>query len=234
MTGAPDWYYDDLRQVGLDFEDPEEVAAYDARQGHDPETEEDILGLLDLEAGQRLIDIGCGTGRLVRAAARRGIEATGFDVSTAMLGHAAAEAERERLPAATFRQGGFLSLTWEEAPVDAVTCSFSLHHLPDFWKQIAFLRIAALLAPEGRFLLRDVAFSFPPERYAEGVEAWLDQQSRTDGSGFSRADFAAHVREEHSTFTWILEGMLQRAGFEIEFRELAGGAYADYLCIRRT
>ena len=28
-----DWWYDDARQVGLDFEDEQEVATYDARQG---------------------------------------------------------------------------------------------------------------------------------------------------------------------------------------------------------
>jgi hypothetical protein len=31
-----------------------------------------------------------------------------------------------------------------------------------------------------------------------------------------RAEFEEHVRDEHSTFSWLLEPMLHRAGFEIE------------------
>ena len=92
MAERPDWYYDDLRQVGLDFTDADEVAAYDARQGRDPAQERAALARLELAPGETLLDIGCGTGRLVREAARQGLSAVGYDVSPAMLAHARAEA----------------------------------------------------------------------------------------------------------------------------------------------
>jgi hypothetical protein len=36
--------------------------------------------------------------------------------------------------------------------------------------------------------------------------------------GWTRAELEAHVRDEHSTFTWLFEPMLRRAGFEIRER----------------
>jgi hypothetical protein len=43
--------------------------------------------------------------------------------------------------------------------------------------------------------------------------AWLSARGR-----WTREQLADHVREEHSTFTWLLEPMLERAGFEIRDR----------------
>jgi hypothetical protein len=39
-----------------------------------------------------------------------------------------------------------------------------------------------------------------------------------------------HVREEHSTFGWIVEGMLQRAGFEIVEADYLTPESAQYVC----
>jgi hypothetical protein len=38
---------------------------------------------------------------------------------------------------------------------------------------------------------------------------------------------------EHSTFTWLLEPMLERAGFDVAARLLSNdGIYAAYTCVR--
>ncbi len=225
MPEHPDWFYDDRRQVGLDFEDADQVAAYDARQGTDPAADRATLERLGLQPGAVLIDIGCGTGSLVRVAAEAGYKAFGYDVSPAMLDFARKAAQD--VPGAVFRRGGFLSLDWDQAPVDAVTSSYALHHLPDFWKQAALLCIFELLKPGGRLLLRDVAFSFPAEAYTAGVETWIDSVTGKADSSFSRADFVCYVREEHSTYTWILEGLLERAGFRLLESRDSSEAYFD-------
>ncbi len=227
MSTLPDWYYDDRRQVGLDFEDNDQVAAYDARQGTDSSADRATLERLALPPGALLIDIGCGTGNLVRCAAEAGHIAQGYDVSPAMLEFARARARS--LENASFHLGGFLTLQAEPDSVDAITSSYALHHLSDFWKQLALLRLHALLKPGGRLLLRDVVFAFPAEEIESGVEGWIAQMSRSDGQGFSRADFAIHVREEHSTFTWILEGLLERAGFRLLENRDSSAAYFDRL-----
>jgi hypothetical protein len=38
------------------------------------------------------------------------------------------------------------------------------------------------------------------------------------------------MREEHSTFTWLLEATLERTGFDIRDAEYRAGAYAAYVC----
>ena len=39
----PAWQYDELRQVGVNFENAAQVAAYDAKQGSDPEAERALI-----------------------------------------------------------------------------------------------------------------------------------------------------------------------------------------------
>jgi hypothetical protein len=87
----PDWYYDDLRQVGTDFENAETVAAYDRNQGTNDAEDEALL---------------------------------------------------------------------DGPPADLVTTKYALHHLPDFRKAAALVRINRMLRPVGRLFLRDVVFSF--------------------------------------------------------------------------
>jgi hypothetical protein len=52
-------------------------------------------------------------------------------------------------------------------------------------------------------------------------------------SGFSRQELETHVREEYSTFAWILEGLLERAGFDIFEGEDPMPEHAEYLCTPR-
>lgn len=52
--------------------------------------------------------------------------------------------------------------------------------------------------------------------------------------GWTRAEIAEHVRDENSTFTWLLEPMITRAGFEIiEWTYSASRMLAQYLCTKR-
>ena len=51
--------------------------------------------------------------------------------------------------------------------------------------------------------------------------------------GVNRADLEEHVRDEHSTFTWLLEPMIERAGFTIEAADhSADGIFARYVLRR--
>jgi cyclopropane fatty-acyl-phospholipid synthase-like methyltransferase len=229
-----DWYYDDLRQVGTDFENEAAVAAYDRNQGTDTAEDEALLESLGVAAGTVLIDLGTGTGSLPRAAARLGARAWAVDVSAAMLGYAERRATAEGLTGIAFRRAGFLTYEHDGPPADLVTSKFALHHLPDFWKAAALTRIHAWLKPGGRLFLRDVVFSFAPADYAAGAEGWISRMAREDGGGFNRADFATHIREEHSTFAWILEGLIERTGFRIVLAGKEDPAYADYLCVKEA
>ncbi|HET6223257.1 MAG TPA: hypothetical protein VFE11_13880, partial [Dongiaceae bacterium] len=76
----------------------------------------------------------------------------------------------------------------------------------------------------------DVVFSFPLADYRAGIDGWISRMAKPAGEGFTRADFATHVREEHSTFDWILEGLITRAGFQIERTRRWDDIYTDYTC----
>jgi cyclopropane fatty-acyl-phospholipid synthase-like methyltransferase len=222
----PDWYYDDLRQVGVDFADARQVESYDRRQQDDPAAARKLLEGLGLEAGQRFADIGCGTGVLAVEAAKIGAVVTAIDISPAMLAAVERRAAAEEVALKT-EQAGFLSLDPGMEPLDLVTSCFAFHHLPDFWKAEALARLKGLIAPGGRLFLRDVIFSCAPAEIGETVEAWAAYMR--ENTGYRRDEVATHVREEHSTFDWIVEGLLERAGYRILKTEAWPPVYRDYL-----
>ena len=93
MTPAPlpDWKL----PAGVDrglwnyFHDRPMIDRYDAAMAESPLTQVDIRFCEELfSAAGRLVDLGCGTGRLLVAMARRGMAVTGIDLSDAMLDQA--------------------------------------------------------------------------------------------------------------------------------------------------
>ncbi|MEO3764202.1 hypothetical protein [Streptomyces sp. B5E4] len=79
----------------------------------------------------------------------------------------------------------------------------------------------------------DVVFSFEPSQAHQHLHRWINTAGHPEGQGFTRADFEAHIREEFSTYAWILEGMLQRAGFDIIALESRSPTHGEFLCRRR-
>ncbi len=68
-----------------------------------------LVDVLGLEAGQRVLDVGCGPGRHAHALARRGIEVHGIDISQRFVDLATAGAP----PGATFARADARALTFE-------------------------------------------------------------------------------------------------------------------------
>lgn len=226
---VPKWTYDEFAQVGIDFADASQVEAYDRRQGDKRGDNRRLLAELSVGEGHVVVDLGTGTGSLAIEAARAGAIVHAVDISEAMLDRARHKARMEKvLPRITFHHAGFLTYPHPAGTADFVFSQFALHHLPDFWKQAAISRIAEALRPGGCLYLKDVVFSFEPEKREEAIETWLVAVSREDNEGWSRAAFESHVRDENSTFAWILEGMLKRAGFAIEKADYSLAAYAAF------
>ena len=226
------WIYDEFGQIALDFADPAEVEAYDRRQGDRNVDNARLLEELGVKSGHVVVDLGTGTGSLAIAAAGLGAKVHAVDVSRPMLDRACMNASAANVTGIEFHHAGFLTYRHPAGTADFAFSQFALHHLPDFWKQAALTRIASMLRPGGVFYLRDVVFSFSPEDKARAIEGWLAAVSREDGSGWSRRDFEAHIRDEYSTYAWIIEGMLTRAGFRIEKIEHLLSAYASFLAVR--
>jgi SAM-dependent methyltransferase len=189
-----------------------------------------------------VVDLGAGTGTFALAAAPFCGRMVAVDVSPTMFERLAAQVERLGLRNVECAQAGFLSYDHRGAPADFVYSRHALHHLPDFWKALALTRIAAFMRPGGILLLHDLTFSFEPSAAERAIEAWLvgAAERASDGDddghgqiGWTRTELEEHLRGEYSTFTWLLEPMLQHAGFEIaEARYSPSGIYTAYTCVK--
>lgn len=227
---ASDWYPDDSRQVGVDFADPAQVALYDIKQKSGDAAAAALLDELDAQPGMHYADLGCGTGVLACQAALRGCDTLAVDISEAMLEATRRRAADRGATGLRTQRAGFLNFDVAAASLDLVTTQYALHHLNDVWKLVALQRIHAALRPGGRLLLRDVVYSCHPGELKATVDAWLQwmQQER----GYSREENVMHVRDEHSTFAWVLEGLIERAGFRMLSARYARGVYATYIVQR--
>jgi putative AdoMet-dependent methyltransferase len=225
-----DWYYDDKRHVGIDFGNPAQVATYNARQKSTDLAAAELLEELGVQAGHVFADFGCGTGVLVCQAALKGCTAHAVDISPGMLQATRQRAAHLGAKSIETQQAGFLSFELPPASVDIATTQYALHHLNDFWKLVALQRIFAALRPGGKLLLRDVVYSCHATELKETVDAWLKwmQEER----GYSRDENVTHVRDEHSTFAWVIEGLLERAGFRTLSSKYTRGVYATYIVQR--
>lgn len=230
MSNQENWYYDEMRQVGVDFDQPEMVAIYERKQGTNSATNQALLTRLGVSKDMVVVDMGAGTGALAFEASRLGAEVHFIDVSSTMLEYAKQKAQEAQLNNIHFHHAGFLTYDYSPEFADVVISKFALHHLPDFWKQVALTRIAKMLKPGGLFYLHDVVFSFDPKDYVNQIEAWIKRVARPHDEGFTKEEFEMHVRKEYSTYGWILEGMLQRAKFEIIEANYPFQEYANYIC----
>ncbi|MGD0372551.1 MAG: class I SAM-dependent methyltransferase [Candidatus Dormibacteria bacterium] len=101
-----------------------------------------------------IVDVGCGTGRLLEAIHHRFPEADliGIDPSQGMV--RVARSRFAGVPRIRIEQAGALDLPLDPASVDVVTTTLSFHH----WnEQSASLReVGRVLRPGGRLLLADV------------------------------------------------------------------------------
>ena len=131
-------------------------------------------------------------------------------------------------------QAGFLSYQHSGAPADFIYTRNALHHLPDFWKAMALHRIAGLLRPGGVLYLRDLVFAFEPHEAEERITAWLATGKEHPEDGWTRNELELHLRTEYSTFNWLLEPMIEQAGFELEQADYGPlRVYASYICAKQ-
>ena len=234
MKTFPTWYYDEFKQFGIDFFDVAQVEAYDRNQTSSTvEVEQALVAKLGISSGHTVIDLGAGTGNFAIQASLAGANVHAVDISQTMLAYAQNKAHRFSATNIKFHHAGFLTYEHKAGLADFVVTKSALHILPDFWKMIAFLRMAAMLKVGGVLYLRDVIFSFPPAEYQTRINSWIERVAKPEGSGWTARDFEMHVREEHSTFGWIIEGMLTRAGFTIKEADYLATEYAQYTC-RKT
>jgi len=230
MKNISSWKYDEFKQVGVDYENQEEVETYDSRhaQFRDVDTEcTNILNSLSLTPQSIVIEFGTGTGAFAIHAAQHCANVYAVDVSAPMLEFAQSKANEIGLKNIIFCHAGFLTYEHKGILADALVTSMAFHHLPDFWKGIALDRMNGMLRSGGLLYIHDVIFE---QTDAEtNISRWIDQLGKIGGAELSD-EVATHVRQEFSTFDWIIDGLLERTGFKILSKEMTDGVIGTYLC----
>lgn len=234
MKSFPGWQYNDMKQVGTDYSDVAKVQAYDTQMKKLRDINKEnktIIKNLDLISKHTIIEFGTGTGNFAIEAARRCKKVFAIDVSTGMLACAEKKAGMNGISNIEFHNAGFLTYEHKEEQVDAIVSQLALHHLPDFWKLIALKRISGMLKTGGKFFLKDTVYSFDVNTYETFFNNLIDNIRRAGGLELSD-DMKIAIRDEYSTLDWIMEELLEKAGFSINKAEYSEGFMAVYLCTK--
>lgn len=138
------------------------------------------VGLLRPRLGDRLLDVGCGTGEVVRALAGLvGTDGTviGIDPSATMLDEALRRTGDSTLPVEV-RSGDIASLDFDDATFDGVTCERVFQHLdaPD----TAMAELVRVTKPGGRLVVTDTGWGMhaihgaDPDIATRIIACWSD------------------------------------------------------------
>jgi ubiquinone/menaquinone biosynthesis C-methylase UbiE len=116
-----------------------------------------IVELAGIRPGERILDVGCGPGRLAvvaGTAAGAGGEACGIDPAPEMVELARHRAAQAGVPT-RFEVGVIEALPCPDEHFDVVLSSLMLHHLPDALKRRGLAEIHRVLKPAGRLVAVD-------------------------------------------------------------------------------
>jgi trans-aconitate methyltransferase len=168
---------------------------YDDRHSFVWEKAGGLVDLLDPKPGERVLDLGCGTGHLTAQIAARGADVRGLDSSVSMVAQA-----RQNYPKLKFALADARSFVFSE-PFDSVFSNAVLHWIPDAGRVIDC--VARSLKPEGRFVL-EMGGKGNVARIVEALESVLHE------SGYApRNPWYYPSAGEYST-------LLEARGFEVE------------------
>ena len=126
--------------------------------GRDKAIREKLIELAAPAPGEKVLDVGCGTGTLALALKSRvGTgEVHGLDASPEMIDVAKEKAAKAG-STIDFQVALIEAIPFPAATFDLVTSSLMLHHLPEDLKRTGLAEIRRVLKPGGRFLAMDFA-----------------------------------------------------------------------------
>lgn len=151
---------------------------------------QELIAQANLAPGQRVLDLGCGTGSLVVRLKRQypRVQVVGIDPDPKALHRASVKAQRAAV-SVKFERGFADELPHESASFDRVFSSFMFHHLDEAGRENALREVLRVLKPGGSFHL-------------------LDFVSNHDGShGFLHRLFNSHAELKHNSDERLVHAM---------------------------
>jgi ubiquinone/menaquinone biosynthesis C-methylase UbiE len=130
---------------------------------------QEMITLAGLRSGQRVLDVGCGTGNLLRAIGKRypDIELVGLDPDPRMLARTGRKARRAGLDPRLDR-GFAQELPYADGSFDRVFSSLMLHHLETAAKDTLLAEVRRVLRPDGLLVLADAVLDARHHRRMRG------------------------------------------------------------------
>jgi trans-aconitate methyltransferase len=126
-----------------------DAAAYDEEFGFVTSYGDDVLALLSPQPGERVLDLGCGTGKHAEQIARAGSIVVGVDADETMLAKARADHPGVAFVAADATAFSMADLLTDR-PFDACFSNAALHWMQP--QDAALRNVRSVLVPAGRFV----------------------------------------------------------------------------------
>lgn len=178
------------------------AALYDNRHSFVNELARGVVELLAPQKGERILDLGCGTGPLTQQIAAAGAEVLGIDASPAMIAQA-----RQNFPGIHFEVADALTMEFNQQ-FDAIFSNAVLHWIKP--PEAAAARMFAALKPGGRLVL---------EMGGKGNVAMILREAIAAGRKIG-IDLTPVVEINYFPSIGEYASVLEHAGFAVKFATL--------------
>ena len=152
--------------------------SYDGKRQMSRQVIEGIANFVTLPEGGIGLDVGCGSGALTIACAKRnpharfvGVDRWGKEYASYNKPLCETNAKAEGVSNTEFRQGDALRLDFPDESFDAVTSNYVYHNIPSRDRQTILLETLRVLKKGGTFALHDI---FSKAKYGD-MQAFVDK-----------------------------------------------------------